>query len=87
MKHFALIGAPGVGKGTFASIICKKMKLQHISVGDLVRNEIQQNTILGQNFVQYTNSGKLIPDELICNFIINKIHTYPKSILLDGFPR
>ena len=86
MRHFALIGAPGVGKGTFASIISNKMNLKHISIGDLVRNEIRKETKEGKEFEDYVNTGRLIPDERISQLLFKQINL-TNQILLDGFPR
>lgn len=86
MKYYALIGAPGVGKGTFATIISKKLNLKHISVGDIIRNEIKLETKQGKEFMKYVNKGILVPDEIICNLVFNEINNSNK-ILLDGFPR
>jgi adenylate kinase len=90
MKHFALIGAPGVGKGTFAQIVSKKLSLQHISVGDLLRNLIRQESTapsaLCQELSSFMNTGQLIPDRLICDIVSHEISS-SQNILLDGFPR
>jgi adenylate kinase len=91
MKYFALIGAPGVGKGTFAQIISQRLSLQHISVGDILRNLVKQqnqkkSTKLAQELSSYMREGKLIPDHLICDIVFHEISS-SQSILLDGFPR
>ncbi len=86
MRQFALIGAPGVGKGTFAKIICSRLGLYHISVGDIVRNEIERKTPQGIAMSKYTNEGRLIPDQIVCEIVFNEINKTGK-VLLDGFPR
>lgn len=56
-----MLGAPGVGKGTFASRLSKSWRLPHISTGDMVRDEIQSGSELGLKFKDYANRGLLIP--------------------------
>jgi adenylate kinase len=85
-KQFALFGAPGVGKGTFAPIICRRGQLQHIAVGDIVRDEIKKKTALGMNMTKYIDNGVLVPDQVICEIVFKEIKKSTR-ILLDGFPR
>lgn len=88
-----LLGAPGAGKGT----ITKKLRsvvpnLQSIASGDLLRQEIQQRSKLGQIASKYISRGMLIPDDLIISLVTSHIGKLSKdevarSWLLDGFPR
>jgi len=85
-----LFGPPGSGKGTQSALISAKYKLKHISTGDILRNEMELNSESGKLAKSYVNQGKLVPDELIINILINAIETMDPSlngILLDGFPR
>jgi len=77
-----LMGAPGSGKGTQAELIKKKLKLQHISTGELIRKEIQIN----QEIKNIFNNGILIKDDIIINILEKNIRD-KNDILLDGFPR
>ncbi|WDR80656.1 nucleoside monophosphate kinase [Candidatus Purcelliella pentastirinorum] len=87
--NIVLFGAPGVGKGTQAKFISKKYNIKIISTGNILRNEINKNTILGKNISNVINSGKLINDKLITKIIKKYIlkKNIKNRILLDGFPR
>ncbi|WP_115955841.1 adenylate kinase family protein [Candidatus Purcelliella pentastirinorum] len=87
--NIILFGAPGVGKGTQAKFISKKYNIKIISTGDILRNEINKNTILGKKISNVINSGKLINDKLIIKIIKKYIlkNNLKNKILLDGFPR
>ena len=84
-----IMGAPGSGKGTQATLICKKHKLAHISTGDLLRKNIADGTELGKQAKAFMDAGKLVPDELVIALLKNRIaETDCKNgFLLDGFPR
>ena len=84
-----LLGAPGVGKGTQASLLANGQGIPHISAGDILRQEMKSGTDLGNEAKDFVNQGKLVPDELIINIIKNTIkgENYQKGFILDGFPR
>lgn len=85
-----LAGAPGSGKGTQSDLIVKKFNLTHLSTGDLLRNEVKNDTELGKIANQYISNGQLVPDELIINILkerLKELGTQCKGIILDGFPR
>lgn len=84
-----MLGAPGVGKGTQASLLAKEQGIPHISAGDILRQEMKSGTILGNKAKDFVNQGKLVPDELIIDIIKNTINgeNYQKGFILDGFPR
>jgi len=84
-----LLGAPGAGKGTQARKISEKFNIPHISTGDILRNELKNNTELGQQANEYMRQGKLVPDGLIIEIIKNKLEKggSNNSFLMDGFPR
>jgi adenylate kinase len=83
-----LLGAPGCGKGTQAAFLVNEKGFIHISTGDLLRKEIDNNTELGESIQQKLESGSLVPDEIV--FLVIKknldFSLYPR-LLLDGFPR
>jgi adenylate kinase len=84
-----LLGAPGAGKGTQAKNIVSKYNIAHISTGDILRDEVKNNTELGIKANQYMKEGKLVPDELIIE-MIRKILVKDGAgtgFLMDGFPR
>ncbi len=84
-----LLGAPGVGKGTQAEKIIRKYSIVQISTGDILRNEVRNETDLGIAAKQYMEKGELVPDELIIKMIENRImqNDCAGGFLLDGFPR
>ena len=87
--NLLIMGPPGVGKGTQAKIICKKLNIIHISTGEILRNEIRQNTKIGLIAKSFINIGKLAPDDIILDIIDDNIknENYIRGYLLDGFPR
>lgn len=84
-----LIGPPGTGKGTQASLIQKKMGIPHISSGDMLREAVNKKTSLGKQADRYMSQGSLVPDDLVIEIIIDRISQPDASegFLLDGFPR
>lgn len=62
--NWVFLGAPGVGKGTYASRVAKQMKIPHVSMGDLVRAEIKGETAIGKEMRALAAAGALVPDEI-----------------------
>ena len=89
MKRVVLLGPPGVGKGTQAGLISKKYDLLHISTGDIFRANIKQGTPLGKTASGYMEKGLLVPDELVCDLVEDRLtwDDCKNGYLLDGFPR
>ena len=90
MLNIVIFGPPGSGKGTQSEKLIEKYALTHISTGDILRNEIETGTKLGDNAKQYINKGLLVPDEIIIGMIENKISeikNQTKGVIFDGFPR
>ena len=83
------LGPPGAGKGTYSSRICEKNKWAHISTGDLLREEVADNTELGMKAKKYMDKGSLVPDEIVINMLKNRLEKddCKKGFILDGFPR
>ena len=84
-----LLGPPGAGKGTFAKIYARRLKLPHISTGDLLRSHIQQKTELGKKAAALVEKGQLVPDTLVIEIVRAGLReTDARSgFILDGFPR
>ena len=84
-----MLGAPGAGKGTQAKQIADKYKIPHISTGDIFRANIKNNTELGQKAKQYMDQGLLVPDELTCDLVMDRIKQddCKNGFILDGFQR
>ncbi len=89
MKRVVLLGPPGVGKGTQAGLISKKYELTHISTGDIFRANLKQGTPLGLKAKEYMDKGLLVPDELVCDLVKDRVQQDDcrNGYLLDGFPR
>lgn len=89
--NWVFLGAPGVGKGTYATRISKLMQIPHISAGDLVRDEIKKGTELGATMEAITSTGKLLPDTMILDILKQRVEegvvNGERGFLLDGFPR
>lgn len=83
------LGPPASGKGTQAARLAAEMKLPHISTGDLFRENIRQNTPLGQKAKSYMDTGKLVPDELVLDMLFDRVskEDAKRGYVLDGFPR
>lgn len=84
-----MLGAPGAGKGTQAKQIAGKYQIPHISTGDIFRANIKNNTELGQKAKAYMDKGELVPDELTCDLVMDRIQQddCTNGFVLDGFPR
>lgn len=85
--NIILLGAPGAGKGTQAGKIADKYSLQHISTGDIFRANIKGGTAIGKVAKSYIDAGKLVPDEVTCEIVKDKIEEVKINYMLDGFPR
>lgn len=84
-----MLGAPGAGKGTFAKMITDKFGIPAISTGDIFRENIKNGTSLGQKAKSYMDAGELVPDELVCDLVVDRLKQddCAKGYILDGFPR
>ncbi|HLC57221.1 MAG TPA: nucleoside monophosphate kinase [Candidatus Nanoarchaeia archaeon] len=80
-----ILGIQGSGKGTQGKLAAEKFNLNHLSTGDIIRQEIQAATPLGLKFRQYAEQGLLVPDSMINEVI--KAHLPKNHYLLDGYPR
>ena len=83
-----MLGAPGAGKGTQAKKIAEKYQIPHISTGDIFRANIN-GTELGKKAKTYMDQGLLVPDELVCDLVVDRVQQddCKKGYILDGFPR
>ena len=84
-----MLGAPGAGKGTQAKKIAEKYQIPHISTGDIFRANIKNGTELGKKAKTYMDQGLLVPDELVCDLVVDRVQQddCKKGYILDGFPR
>ena len=89
MFNVVIFGAPGSGKGTQSDLIIKKYGMCHISTGDILREEIENQTELGKIAEIYMSKGQLVPDDLTVQMlseILDKKKS-EKGYIFDGFPR
>ncbi|MES5816371.1 adenylate kinase [Streptomyces sp. RG80] len=87
--RIVLVGPPGAGKGTQATRLAEKLRVPHISTGDLFRANISQQTDLGKLAKSYMDAGNLVPDEVTIAMAKDRMEQ-PDAVngfLLDGFPR
>src|SRR5450759_3204617 len=87
--YIVLLGAPGAGKGTQAALLSEKLKLAHISSGDLFRQALANGTELGKQAKIYMEKGQLVPNEITIKMVLDRISSSDcqNGIILDGFPR
>lgn len=84
-----LFGPPGAGKGTQAKLLIEKLKLPHISTGDILRSEVKNNTDLGKEAKGFMDAGKLVPDALVTEMVRKRMQEpdLKNGFILDGYPR
>jgi adenylate kinase len=83
-----LLGTPGAGKGTQCKRIVARYGLQHLSSGDILRQQRIEGTELGKTAQTYMDSGALVPDQIIVEMMVDAIKKAPDvGFILDGFPR
>ena len=87
--RIVMLGAPGAGKGTQARLISEKYAIPQISTGDIFRANIRDNTELGQRAKSYMDKGLLVPDQVTCDLVVDRIvrDDCKNGYILDGFPR
>ena len=89
MLNIVIFGAPGSGKGTQSAMIVEKFGVNHISTGDVLRNEIKNGTELGKVAKGYIDQGQLLPDALIIDILASVLDGLKdsKGVIFDGFLR
>src|SRR3954451_19751861 len=83
--RIVLLGPPGGGKGTQSARLAERLSVEHISTGDLLRDEVARDTPLGHEVAAFMERGDLVPDELIVDALMP--HLQSAGFILDGFPR
>ena len=87
-KNLIIFGPPGAGKGTQSDAIKEKLNVTHLSTGDMLREAIKNETETGKKAKEYTEAGKLVPDEVVIGIVEEKVASLGDSgVLFDGFPR
>jgi adenylate kinase len=84
-----LFGAPGVGKGTQATILAEKLGVAHLSTGDAFRSAIKNQTEVGKIAKGFVDAGDLVPDEIVARIVEEAMAdaSFSNGCILDGFPR
>ncbi|HEY43326.1 MAG TPA: adenylate kinase [Anaerolineae bacterium] len=87
--YLILLGAPGAGKGTQAERLSQTLKVPHISSGNIFRENLKNQTELGQVANRYISEGHLVPDDITIAMIKERLERpdCARGALLDGFPR
>ena len=89
MLNIILFGPPGAGKGTQAARLIEKYGFNHISTGEVIREEIRKGSPMGLSVKEYIDKGHLAPDELVIGIIADYVgkHKDCAGNIFDGFPR
>ena len=87
--NIILFGPPGAGKGTQSKHIVKKTNGFQISTGDLLRDEIKNETVIGKTIIHDMSDGKFVSDEIVNKLIKHHIYDIKKKnkLIFDGYPR
>ncbi len=88
-KNVVMFGPPGAGKGTQAARLVELISVPHISTGDMFRYHIKNGTDLGKTAQEYSNQGKLVPDDVTIAMVKERLgrDDVKGGFMLDGFPR
>ncbi len=87
--NLIIFGAPGSGKGTYASRLQSKLNLEVIAMGDIFREILKEDTPLGRKVKGFVEKGLLVPDDVVIEVLKQRLSKVPrgKGFVLDGYPR
>ena len=87
--NIILFGPPGAGKGTQAKYLVKKLNGYQISTGDILRDEIKKDSVIGKQIINNMNEGKFVNDEIVNKLLKNHVYDTNKreKLIFDGYPR
>ena len=88
-RRIVLLGPPGAGKGTQASLMAQRKGVAHVASGDLFRKHLGEGTELGKLAKTYMDKGELVPDDVTIRMVLERIveSDARDGYVLDGFPR
>jgi adenylate kinase len=89
VRKFIIMGIQGSGKGTQAKLLSEDLDLEHISVGDIFRWNVQHHTKLGAQVKRIMTAGHLVDDDLVESVVRDRLtaHDWNFGFIIDGFPR
>jgi adenylate kinase len=89
VRKFIIMGIQGSGKGTQAKLLADDLELEHVSVGDIFRWNVQHHTKLGAQVKRIMSSGHLVDDDLVEAVVRERLaaHDWNYGFIIDGFPR
>lgn len=85
--NYIIIGPQASGKGTQANLLAEKLRIKHISTGDILRAEKKSGSKLGNKLKAYMEKGLLVPDKIIDEVVDKVLKDNPGGIIFDGYPR
>jgi adenylate kinase len=91
--RLVMLGAPGVGKGTLAELLHKRLGAAQLSTGDVFRAiesmPIEEQSPAIKTALEYMVRGQLAPDQTVIDLVRERREClrWPAGFLLDGFPR
>ena len=85
--RIVLLGPPGAGKGSLASLYQSRLGIPHVSTGEIFRQEIARGSALGRRVQRYVTAGRLVPDALVVQVMAARVGRLRAGFVLDGFPR
>lgn len=88
-RRLLILGPPGAGKGTQASVLCRAIGIPHVSTGMMLRDHVERGTDLGSRAKAIMDTGDLVPDEIVVAMVEERLGEEDAhcGFLLDGFPR
>ncbi len=84
---YLVFGPPGSGKGTLSSLLSKRLDCTHISVGDLLRNEVLKGSQVGKEIDKQLAAGQLVDERISNQLVLDTLKKTSGTVLLDGYPR
>ncbi len=89
LMNAIIFGAPGSGKGTYSAMLKERLGVEVISMGDIFRAMLMEDSILGRIIKSYVNAGLLVPDIIVVEVLKENIArgAKGKGFILDGYPR